>query len=138
MKKQFYSIFFSLIFFFYCKLDASENTNPIIGTWVFESMATTYYSDPQETDTVDKNDNYSETLIFTADGKFNYEGNSAGETDQGHGSWSVNENQLTTIIGSEKTIGEYTIIDENLSITTQEEETDEYFATKSVVVYQKK
>jgi len=101
-------------------------------------MATTYYSDPQETDTVDKNDNYSETLIFTADGKFNYKGNSAGETEQGHGSWSVNENQLTTIIGSEKTIGKYTIIDENLTITTQEEETDQYFATKSVVVYQKK
>tara|TARA_Y100000590_G_scaffold466693_1_gene642952 strand:- start:9579 stop:9995 length:417 start_codon:yes stop_codon:yes gene_type:complete len=138
MKKQFYLIFFSLIIFCCWKLDASENTNPIIGTWVFQSMATTYYSDPQETDTVDKNDNYSETLIFTADGKFNYKGNSAGETDQGHGSWSVNENQLTTIIGSEKTIGKYTIIDENLTITTQEEETDQYFATKSVVVYQKK
>jgi len=138
MKKQFYLIFFSLIFFCCWKLDASENTNPIIGTWVFQSMATTYYSDPQETDTVDKNDNYSETLIFTADGKFNYKGNSAGETEQGHGSWSVNENQLTTIIGSEKTIGKYTIIDENLTITTQEEETDQYFATKSVVVYQKK
>jgi len=138
MKKQFYLIFFSLIFFCCWKLDASENTNPIIGTWVFQSMATTYYSDPQETDTVDKNDNYSETLIFTADGKFNYKGNSAGETDQGHGSWSINENQLTTIIGSEKTIGKYTIIDENLTITTQEEETDEYFATKSVIVYKKK
>ena len=138
MKKQFYLIFFSLIFFCCWKLNASENTNPIIGTWVFQSMATTYYSDPQETDTVDKNDNYSETLIFTADGKFNYKGNSAGETEQGHGSWSVNENQLTTIIGSEKTIGKYTIIDENLTITTQEEETDQYFATKSVVVYQKK
>ena len=138
MKKQFHLIFFSLIFFCCWKLDASENTNPIIGTWVFQSMATTYYSDPQETDTVDKNDNYSETLIFSADGKFNYKGNSAGETDQGHGSWSVNENQLTTIIGSEKKIGKYTINDENLTITTQEEETDEYFATKSVVVYQKK
>ena len=138
MKKQFYWIFFSLIFFCCWKLNASENTNPIIGTWVFQSMATTYYSDPQETDTVDKNDNYSEILIFATDGKFNYKGNSAGETDQGQGFWSVNENQLTTIIGSEKTIGKYTIIDENLTITTQEEETDQYFATKSVVVYQKK
>ena len=104
MKKQFYSIFFSLIFCCCWKLEASGNTNPIIGTWVFQSMATTYYSDPQETDTVDKDDNYSEILIFAADGKFNYKGNSAGETDQGHGSWSVNENQLITIIGSEKTI----------------------------------
>ena len=130
-------LYLSLILCCGWNLYASENTNPIIGTWVFQSMTTTYYSDPQETETTDKDDDYSETLIFAADGTFNYQGSSAGETDQGSGSWSVNENQLTTIVGTEKTIGEYTVADGVLTITTDEEETDEYFATKSNVVYQK-
>ena len=136
MKKHFSPLYLSLILCWGWNLYASENTNPIIGTWLFQSMTTTYYSDPQETETIDKDDDYSETLIFAADGTFNYQGSSAGETDQGSGSWSVNENQLTTIVGTEKTIGEYTVDDGVLIITTDDEETDEYFATKSNVVYQ--
>ena len=137
MKKQFFPLYLSLILFFGWDLYASENTNPIIGTWVFQSITTTYYSDPVETETLDQDDNYSETLIFAADGTFNYQGSSAGEADQGSGSWSANKNQLTTIVGTEKTIGEYTVADVVLTITTDEKETDEYFATKSNVVYQK-
>lgn len=137
MKKQFFLLYLSLILFCGRDLYALENINPIIGTWVFQSMTTTYYSDPQETETIDKDDDYSETLIFAADGTFNYQGSSSGEADQGSGSWSANENKLTTIVGTEKTIGQYTVVDGVLTITTDEEETDEYFATKSDVVYQK-
>ena len=137
MKKQFFPLYLSLILFFGWDLYASENTNPIIGTWVFQSITTTYYSDPVETETLDQDDNYSETLIFSADGTFNYKGSSAGEADQDSGSWSTKENQLTTVVGIKKTLGEYTIVNGVLTISTDEKETDEYFATNSVVVYRK-
>jgi len=137
MKKQFYLIVFSIFLYFGWNLFALENNNLIIGTWVFESMTTTFYSDPQEIETVDKDDDYSETLIFGKDGTFNFEGSSAGEVDQGKGSWLTNGNQLTTIIKTEKTIGEYNVADGILTIITNEEETEQYFATKSVVVYKK-
>ena len=65
MKKQFSPFYLSLILCCGWNLYASENTNPIIGTWVFQSMTTTYYSDPQETETIDKDEDYSETLILS-------------------------------------------------------------------------
>tara|TARA_Y100000590_G_scaffold177516_1_gene202700 strand:- start:93 stop:398 length:306 start_codon:yes stop_codon:yes gene_type:complete len=100
-------------------------------------MSTIYYSDPEEKEIIKKDDNYNEILIFSQDGTFNYKGKSDGDLDQGGGLWIISGEKLTTIVDNEKTISEYSIIDEVLTITTNEIETEEYFATKAIIVYQK-
>ncbi len=137
MRKKFYYIILGLLIFFSYRIYGSENKNLIIGSWVFQSMSTIYYSDPEEKEIIKKDDNYNEILIFSQDGTFNYKGKSDGDLDQGGGLWIISGEKLTTIVDNEKTISEYSIIDEVLTITTNEIETEEYFATKAIIVYQK-
>tara|TARA_Y100000590_G_scaffold103630_1_gene117778 strand:- start:2282 stop:2698 length:417 start_codon:yes stop_codon:yes gene_type:complete len=137
MRKKFYSIILGLLILHSYRIFGSENNDLIIGSWIFQSMSTTYYSDPAEKEIIKKDNDHNEILIFSEDGTFNYKGKTDGDLDQGVGLWIINEEKLTTVVDNEKTISEYSIIEGVLTITTNEIETEEYFATKSIIVYQK-
>ena len=139
MGKHFKLSLSTIIFIFTSDLNGDEINNPIIGTWIFESMTTTYLSEPVETDIVGTKDGYSEILIFKSDGTFTSQGKSEGKPESTYGSWALNADELVISEANDaKTIAKYSLGNGILTIISNQEETAEYFAANTVIVYKKK
>ena len=139
MRKHIKQLLSIIIFIFTIDLNGDEINNPIIGTWIFDSMTTTYLSDPIETEVFGAKDGYSETLIFKPDGTFTSQGKSEGKPESTYGSWILDTDKLIIAeANNAKTIAKYSLGNGILTIISNEEETVEYFAANTVIVYKRK
>jgi hypothetical protein len=120
-------------------LNAQNDKSKIVGIWEFQTITSIYYSDPQETSSTTRDKDHQETLTFREDGSFSYHG-----VDEGSkyasiiGSWNIEKTTLTMDVSGVKTICDYEVTGELMTLTVREEESEEYYRTFSVLKYKNK
>jgi hypothetical protein len=120
-------------------LNAQIDKSKIVGIWEFQTITSIYYSDPQETSSTTRDKDHQETLTFREDGSFSYHG-----VDEGSkyasiiGSWNIEKTTLTMDVSGVKTICDYEVTGELMTLTVREEESEEYYRTFSVLKYKNK
>ena len=117
---------------------AQGKDREIVGSWEYQTMTTIYSSDPQDIITTNKGDHYRETFTFLEDGVFSYRGVYDGIEDAGLGIWDTEKGKLIFNIKEEKTIGNYEINQNILTLIINDRETNEYYGSSSVLKYKKK
>ena len=137
MKKMF-SIRFGIITLFIIFIHAQDNSDTLVGAWEFKSMTTIHYSEPKQVEIIYSGEKNNETLIFNQDGSFTYKGVSNGGQDNDTGSWVTESDQLIIDLKNMKTISNYKIFDNALTIIIHEVKTDEYHAFDTVLEYKKR
>ena len=106
--------------------------------WEFQTITSIYYSDPQETSSTRRDNNHQETLIFHEDGTFNYHGVDEGSKYASIGSWNIENTTLSMDAGGVKTICDYEVTGDIMTLTVREEESEEFYKTFSVLKYKNK
>ena len=120
-------------------LNAQNDKSKIVGIWEFQTITSIYYSNPQETSSTNSDENHQETLTFREDGSFSYHG-----VDEGSkyasiiGSWNIEKTTLTMDVSGVKTICDYEVTGELMTLTVREEESEEFYRTFSVLKYKNK
>ena len=117
---------------------AQNGDSEIIGIWEFQTITSTYFSDPQEIISNDQGVNNRETLTFRGDQSFSFRGIYDGIENAGIGIWEISESKLTINVNGEKTIGNYDLNGALLTLNIDEEETDDYYASNSILKYKKR
>ncbi len=139
MKKTIAYTNICLILLLFGILNAQNNKSKIVGIWEFQTMTSIYYSDPKETSSTSRDENHQETLTFRENGSFNYHG-----VDEGSkyasiiGLWNTEKTTLTMDAGGVKTICDFEVTGEMMTLTVREEETEEFYRTFSVLKYKNK
>jgi hypothetical protein len=119
-------------------LNAQNDKSKIVGIWEFQTITSIYYSDPQETSSTRRDNNHHETLIFHEDGTFNYHGVDEGSKYASIGSWNIENTTLSMDAGGVKTICDYEVTGDIMTLTVREEESEEFYKTFSVLKYKNK
>ena len=119
-------------------LNAQNDKSKIVGIWEFQTITSIYYSDPQETSSTRRDNNQQETLIFHEDGTFNYHGVDEGSKYASIGSWYIENTTLSMDAGGVKTICDYEVTGDIMTLTVREEESEEFYKTFSVLKYKNK
>ena len=119
-------------------LNAQNDKSTIVGIWEFQTITSIYYSDPQETSSTRRDNNHQETLIFHEDGTFNYHGVDEGSKYASIGSWNIENTTLSMDAGGVKTICDYEVTGDIMTLTVREEESEEFYKTFSVLKYKNK
>ncbi|MBT3607749.1 MAG: hypothetical protein HN815_08985 [Candidatus Marinimicrobia bacterium] len=119
-------------------LNAQNDKSKIVGIWEFQTITSIYYSDPQETSSTRRDNNQQETLIFHEDGTFNYHGVDEGSKYASIGSWNIENTTLSMDAGGVKTICDYEVTGDIMTLTVREEESEEFYKTFSVLKYKNK
>ena len=119
-------------------LNAKNDKSKIVGIWEFQTITSIYYSDPQETSSTRRDNNQQETLIFHEDGTFNYHGVDEGSKYASIGSWNIENTTLSMDAGGVKTICDYEVTGDIMTLTVREEESEEFYKTFSVLKYKNK
>ncbi|MEC9049435.1 MAG: hypothetical protein VYD66_01425 [Candidatus Neomarinimicrobiota bacterium] len=101
-------------------------------------MTSIYYSDPQETVSTRRDENHQETLIFHEDGTFNYHGVDEESKYASIGLWNIEKTTLTMDASEIKTICDFEVTGEILTLTVREEESEEFYRMYSVLKYKNK
>ena len=128
-----------LLLLLFGSLNAQNDKSKIVGIWEFQTITSIYYSDPQETSSTSRDENHQETLTFREDGSFSYHG-----VDEGSkyasiiGSWNIEKTTLIMDVSGVKTICDYEVTGELMTLTVREEESEEYYRTFSVLKYKNK
>ena len=139
MKKTITYINICLLLLLFGSLNAQNDKSKIVGIWEFQTITSIYYSDPQETLSTSRDENHQETLTFREDGSFSYHG-----VDEGSkyasiiGSWNIEKTTLIMDVSGVKTICDYEVTGELMTLTVREEESEEYYRTFSVLKYKNK
>ena len=139
MKKTIAYTNICLFLLFFGILNAQNDKSKIVGIWEFQTMTSIYYSDPQETSSTSRDENHQETLTFREDGSFSYHG-----VDEGSkyasiiGSWNIEKTTLIMDVSGVKTICDYEVTGELMTLTVREEESEEYYRTFSELKYKNK
>ena len=139
MKKTFAFTNICLLSLLFGSLNAQNEKSKIVGIWEFQTITSIYYSDPQETSSTRRDKDHQETLTFREDGTFSYHG-----VDEGSkyasiiGSWNIEKITLTMDVSGVKTICDYEVTGELMTLTVREEESEEYYRTFSVLKYKNK
>jgi hypothetical protein len=139
MKKTITYINICLLLLLFGSLNAQNDKSKIVGIWEFQTITSIYYSDPQETSSTSRDENHQETLTFREDGSFSYHG-----VDEGSkyasiiGSWNIEKTTLIMDVSGVKTICDYEVTGELMTLTVREEESEEYYRTFSVLKYKNK
>ena len=139
MKKTIAYTNICLLLFLFCILNAQNYKSKIVGIWEFQTITSIYYSDPQETSSTNRDENHQETLTFREDGSFSYHG-----VDEGSkyasiiGSWNIEKTTLTMDVSGVKTICDYEVTGEMMTLTVREKESEEFYRTYSVLKYKNK
>ena len=119
-------------------LNAQNDKSKIVGIWEFQTITSIYYSSPQETSSTRRDNNQQETLIFHEDGTFNYHGVDEGSKYASIGSWNIENTTLSMDAGGVKTICDYEVTGDIMTLTVREEESEEFYKTFSVLKYKNK
>ena len=138
MKKTIASTNIFLLLLLFGILNAQNDKSKIVGIWEFQTITSIYYSDPQETSSTRRDNNQQETLIFHEDGTFNYHGVDEGSKYASIGSWNIENTTLSMDAGGVKTICDYEVTGDIMTLTVREEESEEFYKTFSVLKYKNK
>jgi hypothetical protein len=138
MKKTFAYTSICLLSLLFGSLNAQNDKSQIVGIWEFQTITSIYYSDPQETSTTNRDKDHQETLIFHEDGTFNYHGVDEGSKYASIGSWNTEKATLTMDAGGVKTICDFEVAGEIMTLTVRGEESEEFYRMYSVLKYKNK
>ena len=119
-------------------LNAQNDKSKIVGIWEFQTITSIYYSSPQETSSTNRDNNHQETLTFREDGSFCYHGVDEGSKYASIGSWNIENTTLSMDAGGVKTICDYEVTGDIMTLTVREEESEEFYKTFSVLKYKNK
>ena len=109
----------------------------LIEEWTFESMETITYAEEEESEIAFKDDMNTESLSFHRSGSLSFMALTNGMIKKGRGLWLVKDDFLKIVANSDTIHATYEINDHFLTITTSNEETDEFFGYKTIVRYKK-
>ena len=138
MKKTIAYTNICLLLFLFGSLNAQNDKSKIVGIWEFQTITSIYYSDPQETSTTSRDENHQETLTFREDGSFSYHGVDEGSKYASIGLWKTEKTTLTMDASGVKTICDYEVTGELMTLTVREEESEEFYRTFSELKYKNK
>tara|TARA_B100000214_G_scaffold369459_2_gene342557 strand:+ start:2642 stop:3076 length:435 start_codon:yes stop_codon:yes gene_type:complete len=110
----------------------------LLGEWTFETMKTTTQAEFEEVLIIDKDENNVETISFNKAGELTYNAISDGVEKKGTGTWYTKDNRLRIIADSDTIDGTYQIEEDWLIITTNEKETDDFYAYSIIIKYRAK
>ena len=109
----------------------------LIDKWTFISMETITYKEEEESDILVKDDNNSEAISFHKSGSISYATLVDGEMKKGKGIWLVKDNTLKIIADADTIYATYKIEGDFLTITTNKDESEEYYGYKTIMNYKK-
>ena len=138
MKKTFAYINICLLSLLFGSLNAQNDKSQIVGIWEFQTITSIYYSDPQETSTTKRDKDHQETLTFREDGSFSYHGIDEGSKYASIGLWNTEKATLTMDAGGVKTICDYEVTGEMMTLTVREEASEEFYKAFSILKYKNK
>ena len=138
MKKTFTYINICLLSLLFGSLNAQNDKSQVVGIWEFQTITSIYYSHPQETSTTKRDKDHQETLTFREDKSFSYHGVDEGSKYASIGLWNTEKTTLTMDAGGVKTICDYEVTGEMMTLTVREEESEEFYRTYSVLKYKNK
>ena len=138
MKKTIAYTNICLILLLFGILNAQNNKSKIVGIWEFQTMTSIYYSKPQERLSTKRDENHQETLTFREDQSFSYHGVDEGSKYASIGLWNTEKSTLTMDASGVKTICDFEVTGEILTLTVREEESEEFYRMYSVLKYKNK
>ena len=138
MKKTFTYINICLLSLLFGSLNAQDDKSQVVGIWEFQTITSIYYSDPQETSTTKRDDGHQETLTFREDGSFSYHGIDEGSKYASIGLWNTEKATLTMDAGGVKTICDYEVTGEMMTLTVREKASEEFYKAFSILKYKNK
>ena len=138
MKKTFAYTSICLLSLLFGSLNAQNDKSQIVGIWEFQTITSIYYSDPQETSTTKRDKDHQETLTFREDGSFSYHGIDEGSKYASIGLWNTEKATLTMDAGGVKTICDYEVTGEMMTLTVREEASEEFYKAFSILKYKNK
>ena len=119
-------------------LNAQNDKSTIVGIWEFQTITSIYYSAPQETSSTKRGKDHQETLTFREDGTFSYYGFDEGLKYASIGIWNAEKSTITMDANEIKTICDYEVSGNIMTLSVTEEESEEYYKTFSVLKYKNK
>ena len=138
MKKTFTYTNICLLSLLFGSLNAQNDKSQIVGIWEFQTITSIYYSDPQETSTTKRDKDHQETLTFREDKSFSYHGVDEGSKYASIGLWNTEKTTLTMDAGGVKTICDYEVTGEMMTLTVREEASEEFYKAFSILKYKNK
>ena len=81
---------------------------------------------------------HQETLTFREDGSFSYHGVDEGSKYASIGLWNTEKATLTMDAGGVKTICDYEVTGEMMTLTVREEASEEFYKAFSILKYKNK
>ena len=138
MKKTFTYTNICLLSLLFGSLNAQNDKSQVVGIWEFQTITSIYYSDPQETSTTKRDERHQETLTFREDGSFSYHGIDEGSKYASIGLWNTEKATLTMDAGGVKTICDYEVTGEMMTLTVREEASEEFYKAFSILKYKNK
>ena len=109
----------------------------LIDKWIFLSMETVTKAETEEREIVYQDDENIETLSFHRSGSISYVSLEGGEQKKGRGTWLIKDQYIRIISKSDTIDATYKIEGDILTLTTSEEESEDFYGYTSVVQYQK-
>ena len=138
MKKTFTYINICLLSLLFGSLNAQNDKSQVVGIWEFQTITSIYYRDPQETSTTKRDKDHQETLTFREDGSFSYHGIDEGSKYASIGLWNTEKATLTMDAGGVKTICDYEVTGEMMTLTVREKASEEFYKAFSILKYKNK
>jgi hypothetical protein len=138
MKKTIAYTNICLLLFLFGSLNAQNDKSKIVGIWEFQTITSIYYSDPQETLSTNRDKEHQETLTFREDGTFSYHGVDGSSKYASIGLWNTEKSTLTMDAGGVKTICDYEVTGDMMTLTVREEASEEFYKAYSVIKYKNK
>ena len=120
------------------KLKSKYKHLKLINDWVFLSMETVTYNKEEERDVVVKGEKNVETLSFHRSGSISYVSMIDGEENKGRGLWLIKDENIRIIALTDTIDATYNIDNGILTLTTSEEESEEFYGYTSIVKYKSK
>ena len=120
------------------KLRSKYKHLKLINDWVFLSMETITYNEEEERDVVVKGEKNVETLSFHRSGSMSYVSMIDGEENKGRGLWLIKDENIRIIALTDTIDATYNIDNGILTLTTSEEESEEFYGYTSIVKYKSK
>ena len=117
------------------KLRSKYKHLKLINDWVFLSMETITYNEEEERDVVVKGEKNVETLSFHRSGSMSYVSMIDGEENKGRGLWLIKNENIRIIALTDTIDATYNIDNGILTLTTSEEESEEFYGYTSIVKY---
>lgn len=127
-----------LLLLLFGSLTAQNDKSKIVGIWEFQTITSIYYSDPQDTSTTKRDKDHQETLTFREDGSFSYHGIDEGSKYASIGLWNTEKTTLTMNAGGVKTICDYEVTGEMMTLTVIEKASEEFYKAFSILKYKNK